>query len=205
LAGPDDMDWLSDWLDPTGVTRPADLAIDAELRWLLVGQLATLGAASDADIDAEFDRDRTAVAAEHAATAHAARPDAAAKAAAWTTLMDDDTRSNRLLFAIARGFWQPGPGGLTASYVDRYIADVPGMATRRPAQVAERIATLAFPSYSIDAGTLAAMTRMRDDESLVPGLRRALIDETDELARSVAARDLAAQLQRARDDERKQA
>ena len=93
---------------------------------------------------------------------------------------------------------------MTASYVDRYIADVPAMAARRPAQVAERIATLAFPSYSIDAGTLAAMTRMRDDESLVPGLRRALIDETDELARSVAARDLAAQLQRARDDERKQ-
>jgi hypothetical protein len=45
---------------------------------------------------------------------------------------------------------------------------------------------------------------MRDDESLVPGLRRALIDETDELARSVAARDLAAHLRRARDDEGKQ-
>ncbi|HEY9481452.1 MAG TPA: aminopeptidase N [Micromonosporaceae bacterium] len=199
LATPDDVDWLWDWLDPTGVTRPAGLAIDAELRWLIVGQLATLGAASGAEIDAEFDRDRTAIAAEHAATAHAARPDAGEKASAWGALMDDDTRSNRLLFATARGFWRPGPGDLTASYVDRYIADVPAMAARRPAQVAERIATLAFPSYSIDAGTLAAMTRMRDDESLVPGLRRALIDETDELGRSVAARDLAAQLRRARE------
>ncbi len=202
LAGSDDVDWLRDWLDPTGITRPADVAIDAELRWLIVGQLASLGAASDADIDAEFDRDRTAIAAEHAATAHAARPDAAAKASAWTVLIEDDTRSNRLLFATARGFWQPDQSDLTASYVDRYIADVPAMAARRPAQVAERIATLAFPSYAIDAGSLAAMTRMRDDESLVPGLRRALIDETDELARSVAARDLAAQLKRARDDER---
>ena len=158
LATPDDVDWLWDWLDPTGVTRPTGLAIDAELRWLIVGQLATLGAASAAEIDAEFDRDRTAIAAEHAATAHAARPDAAEKANAWGTLMDDDTRSNRLLFATARGFWRPGSGDLTASYVDRYIADVPAMAARRPAQVAERIATLAFPSYSIDAGTLAAMT-----------------------------------------------
>jgi aminopeptidase N len=203
LAGPDEVDWLKDWLDPNGVTRPADVAFDAELRWLIVGHLATLGAAGEADIDAEFDRDRTAIAAEHAAMAHAARPDATAKATAWAALIDDDSRSNRLLFAIARGFWQPGQDGVTASYVDRYIADLPAMATRRPAQVAERIATLAFPSYSIDVGALAAMTRMRDDESLVPGLRRALIDETDELARSVAARDLATHLQRARDDERK--
>jgi aminopeptidase N len=76
------------------------------------------------------------------------------------------------------------------------------MAARRSAQVAERVARFAFPAYAIDAGSLALMTRMRDDESLVPALRRALIDETDELARSVAARDLAAKLQQARDDER---
>jgi aminopeptidase N len=202
-AGPDDVDWLWDWLDPTGITRPGDVALDAELRWLIVGQLATLGAVGDAAIDAEFERDRTAIAAEHAASAHAARPDEAAKAAAWATLIDDDNRSNRLLFAVARGFWQPGQGDLLAPYVDRYVADLPAMAAQRTAQVAERIATLAFPSYAVDAGSLAAMTRMRDDESLVPGLRRTLIDETDELARSVAARDLAASLRRARHDERK--
>lgn len=68
---------------------------------------------------------------------------------------------------------------------------MPVMAVRRGAQMAERIGLLAYPAYAVDAGTLAKMTWMRDDESLVPGLRRSLVDETDELARSVAARSVA--------------
>src|SRR5262249_24085939 len=143
----------------------------------------------------------TAITAQHAARARAARPDAAAKAIAWDRVMNDDSLSNRTLFAIAGGFWRPGQSELVASYVDRYATEMPAMALRRNPQVADRIARFAFPSYAVDPGTLALMTRMRDDESLVPALRRALIDETDELARSVAARDLADKLRRAREDE----
>jgi aminopeptidase N len=215
-AGPADVDWLRVWLAAPagrdGTTRaprdatmgaPRDVPIDTEMRWLIALRLAALGAFGDGDIEAELDRERTSVTVEHAARARAARPDRDAKAAAWAAIIHDDTLSNRLLFATARGFWQPRPADLTASYVDQYIAEVPAMAARRTAQVAERLARLAFPAYSVDPGTLAAMTRMRDDESLVPALRRALIDETDELARSVAARDLAAQMRRARDEEGK--
>jgi aminopeptidase N len=200
IAGADqrDVDWLRGWLDPeqdgAGLPAPSDLTVDAELRWLIIGRLAALGAAGEAEIAVEYGRDRTAIAGQHAARSRAARPDPAAKAAAWAALIDDTTMANRTLFAIAHGFFRPGQDAVTTPYVDRYVADMPLMASRRPAQVAERIARLAFPSYTVDAGTVAAMTRMRDDESLVPALRRALIDETDDLARSLAARDASAQL-----------
>ncbi|HEU0240242.1 MAG TPA: aminopeptidase N [Micromonosporaceae bacterium] len=208
-AGPDDVTWLRRWLtDPVAFdergphAEPPGRPLDTELRWLIAGRLATLGTFDEADIDGELARDRTAITSQHAVRARASRPEPAVKAAVWERLIHDDTLSNRVLFANARGFWQPGQVSLTASYVDRYVAEMPAMAARRSAQVAERVARFAFPAYAIDAGSLALMTRMRDDESLVPALRRALIDETDELARSVAARDLAAKLQQARDDER---
>ena len=42
-----------------------------------------------------------------------------------------------MLFATADGFWRAGQDELTASYVDRFVADMPAMAARRAAQVAE--------------------------------------------------------------------
>ena len=172
---------------------PAGLRVDADLRWLLVGQLAALGAASVTDIDAEYARDHTASGAEHALHARAVRPDPVAKAWAWTCLIDDEALSNRLLFAVASGFWRPGQDELTSSYVDRFVADMPVMAAHRHARSSNGSRLLAYPSYAVDAGTFAKMVSMRDDESLVPALRRSLVDQTDELGRSLAARQLAAQ------------
>jgi aminopeptidase N len=191
-AGPDDIDMLRGWLDTSRPAGPGGLAIDADLRWLVVTRLAVLGAVDDADIDAEYVRDHTATGAEHAACARAARPDPTAKALAWDALVHDDTSSNRILFANASGFWQPDQDAVTAPYVDRYIIDMPVLAARRPSQVTERIASAAFPAYAVDTRTLARLTAMRDDGSMVPALRRSLVDETDELDRSVRARALVA-------------
>jgi aminopeptidase N len=189
-AGPDDVPWLSGWLaDPAAA--PEALRIDADLRWLLLTQLAVLGVAGADDIDAEYARDHTASGAERAARARAARPDPDAKAWAWHALIHDQSLSNRILFSIASGFWRPGQEQVTASYVDRFVADMPAMARWRDAQVAETIGQRVFPAFAIDATTLATMRRMNEDESLAVGFRRSLIDQTDELARSLAARALA--------------
>ncbi|HKD99075.1 MAG TPA: aminopeptidase N [Micromonosporaceae bacterium] len=189
-ARPEDAGWMRDWLAvPSGA--PAGLVLDADLRWLVVRQLAALGECGADEIDAEYARDRTASGGERAARARAARPDAAAKAATWSMLIEDGSVSHRILFAAAVGFWRPGQEHVTGPYVDRYVTDMPVMASRRPSQVVERIATLAFPAYAVDAASLAKLTRMRDDGALVPELTRAIVDEADELARSVAARALA--------------
>ena len=102
LAGPDDVDWLRGWLDPTGVAAPGRPRVDAELRWLIVApaRRARRGAARPTSTPS------TTVTAPLPAPStrrprRAARPDAAAKASAWAALIDDDTLSNRLLFATA--------------------------------------------------------------------------------------------------------
>ncbi len=94
-------------------------------------RLCVLGAATAADIDAEYDRDRTAAGVEYAARCRAALPRPAAKAEAWRVIIADDELSNRLILAAAEGFWQPQQTELTAAYVSRFFDEVPAMAARR--------------------------------------------------------------------------
>jgi aminopeptidase N len=189
-AGPDDAEWMASWLDGS-VTPPAGLVLDSDLRWTVVTRLAELGAFTGADIDAEYDRDRTVTAATNAARAAAARPDAAAKAEAWTKIISDDTLSNHLLWATAEGFWQPDQEELTASYVDRYVAEMPAAAARRPTQVSELLIRFAYPSTIIDAAALAALTAMAESGVMAAGHARIVRDGNDDLRRSLAARAVA--------------
>jgi aminopeptidase N len=192
-AGADDASWLRSWLDDPSAP-PAGLAIDSDLRWTVMQQLAVLGAITEADIDAEYERERTAESAINAAKARASRPDSAAKAAAWARLITDDTMSNHLLFATAEGFWQPDQTELTASYVDRFVADIPAMARRRAPAVLEKLIGGAYPAYSVHQDALDRLSAMVeiDDASPDGGNRAAMIrlvaDHNDDLARALRAR-----------------
>jgi aminopeptidase N len=189
IAGSSDTGALRAALSGAGL--PAGVVLDVELRWALLRRLSVLGDVCAAEIDEEYARDLGAAGAEHAAWCHAARPDPEAKARAWTAVMVDKTLSNRLLFVTAEGFWQPDQRGLTESYVDRYAVDVPTMARRRPAQVAGRLATLGYPRYAVAPGTLTMSKRMLARDDLTPAVRRAVVDATHDLRRSLAAQALA--------------
>jgi aminopeptidase N len=177
---------LHDWL--AGQRLPAGLAMDEELRWAVLGRLAVLGDLTQARIDEEYGRDRGAAGAEHAARCRAALPTREAKGRAWDALMLDDSLSNRQLFSIAEGFWQPGQDAVTESYVDRYGAEVAAMARRRPSQVVRRLAGSAYPRLAVRGSTLEMSQRLLSREDLTPALRRAVVDAADELRRSLAAR-----------------
>jgi len=181
-----DIGRLRGWLDGAGV--PEGLVIDEDLRWRVVYRLAVLGAIDADRIAAELAADRSAAGEEWAARARAARPDPAAKAAAWEALINDDTLSNRLVEGCARGMFQPEQLALTAPYVERYFAEMPDAARRRTPYAAEQIASLAFPRYAVSSRTreMAAAMLARDDIS--PGLRRAVIDNDDDLRLALAAR-----------------
>jgi aminopeptidase N len=187
-AGAGDVATLRGWLAGDGV--PAGLVVDAELRWALVTRLSVLGAMSEADIDAEYERDRSATGAEHAARCRAALPDEQAKAAAWRVIIEDDTASNRMVTAAAEGFWQSEQDELTRPYVERYFAEMPGMAARRQPTVAQRVAWLGYPRFAVSAATLAAARAMLARADLTPGLTRSVVDGTDDLERALAARTL---------------
>jgi aminopeptidase N len=181
-----DVARLRGWLAGSGLD--AGVVVDADLRWRIVYRLAVLGAVSAEEIDAELAADRSAIGEDWATRSRAARPEPAAKSAAWRALVDDMAMSNRLLEANARGLFQPEQAAVTSEYVERYFAEMPEAARRRTPYVAEGLANLAYPRYAVAPRTreLAAALLARDD--LVPAMRRAVIDADDDVRLALAAR-----------------
>ncbi|MGA9872616.1 MAG: aminopeptidase N [Rhodococcus sp. (in: high G+C Gram-positive bacteria)] len=171
----------------------AGLEVDTDLRWRLVTALAAAGAV-DADgqdspvIDAEAERDNTAAGARSAAAARAIRPQSAAKEHAWTTVVDDDSVPNITARSIIGGFAGPGQSELLEPYVDRYFAAIEGVWARRSSEVAQTVVVGLYPSWSIDAESVAkADTFLGKD--LPPALRRLVLEGRAGIVRSLAARE----------------
>ena len=177
---------LAGWLAGRGV--PAGITIDTELRWTVLSRRCVLGTVGEAEIAAEERADRSATGQQWAAGCRAALPDPAAKERAWRIITVDDSLSNRLVEVTAAAFWQPDQQELTEPYVERYFAEIPAMARRRTAWMAEAVAARAFPRYAVTERTrqLAAALLARDD--LTAGLRRAVTDADDDLRRALRAR-----------------
>lgn len=188
-TGPRDAGWLAGWLDGgPGSAVPDGLVVDADLRWLALGRLVTLGAAGEERIAAEVGRDRTARGVEEATRCRAALPDPGSKEEAWRLVMTDRSASNRILAAAATGFWQPEQEALTAPYVPRFFAEVGATAGWRSQQLLAVATTAAYPRYSVDATTLDLAAAQLSRPGLHPIVRRSILDATDELRRAVAAR-----------------
>ena len=96
--------------------------LDADLRWLLLANLARLGPVGEAEIAAEQERDPSVTGAEQAAGSRAAQPTAAAKAEAWRLAVETDEITNTVHQAICLSFWQRGQDEVLLPYVDRYFA-----------------------------------------------------------------------------------
>jgi aminopeptidase N len=181
-----DVGRLRGWLDGEGV--PDGLAIDADLRWLILYRLVVLGAAGPDAIDAEVARDRSATGEQWGVRCRAALPTAGAKAAAWVTATTDTTVSNRIAESVAMGFWQPEQLALTAPYVEKYFAEMPAMMTVRSGFAAERVALTAYPALAIEPRTrrLAADLLARSGLSTI--LRRVVVDADDDVRRALESR-----------------
>jgi len=177
---------LRDWLAGSGV--PDGLAIDADLRWLILYRQVVLGAAGPAEIDAEFLRDRSATGEQWAVRCRAAVPDASAKAAAWRSVIEDVSLSNRLVEMTASGFWQPEQLDLLAPYVPRYFAEMPAMMRLRSGMSAERTAGLAYPEVVVGPETRRLAAELLAREDLEPILRRIVRDHDDDMRKALAAR-----------------
>ncbi len=96
------------------------LAVDQDLRWVLITALAAAGRLGDPEIDAELERDNTIAGKEKAAAARVAQPTAEAKAEGWRAIMDPGTpneTSREMVFSIFRY----GQEDVLAPYLDRYL------------------------------------------------------------------------------------
>ncbi|WP_435970667.1 aminopeptidase N [Streptomyces sp. Qhu_M48] len=176
-------DQIASWLDEGTVHGGPEL--DPELRWRILARLAVLGATDEPTIAAELRRDPSATGQEGAARCRAALPSEEAKAAAWSALFDTDALSNYLFTATAQGFWQPEQAELVRQYVPRFYEAAIALADRRGPAMAEAAGRYAFPSYAVDAESLALGEHHLASATMIPALRRKLVDQLDDLRRAL--------------------
>ncbi len=181
----DEVDVLRSWLNGGA---PDGLAMDADLRWTVLLQLARLGAVGDADIDAELERDTSSEGVVHATRCRAALPAPEAKERAWTLIMTDPDVANYELYAACEGFWHPAQLELTAPYVDRYFAEIAGTEKLRSGWVVASSAKLAFPRYAVEQRIVERASDLVADDSVAAGIRRSVGDGVDDLKRALAVR-----------------
>jgi aminopeptidase N len=129
-------------LDGTAVVP--GLAVDAELRWSLWHALAAHGLAGEAELDAEVARDNTASGRAGHATALAARPSAAVKAAAWDAAVHGSELSNQLLSATIAGF-NTASAELLDPFVEPYFECLETVWAERSIEIASRIVRGLYP------------------------------------------------------------
>jgi aminopeptidase N len=168
------------------------LVVDTDLRWRVVRALAASGVI-DADgaatpvIDAELDRDPTAAGRRNAATAAAARPQAAVKQRAWAAVMTDDSLPNVTTRAIASGFAPTGQADLLAPFVERYFAEIPAVWERRSSEVAQTVVIGLYPHWAITGEAVAVADKFLADDH-PPALRRLVVEGKAGIERSLRAR-----------------
>ncbi|SSC22254.1 Peptidase M1, aminopeptidase [Klenkia terrae] len=162
------------------------LEVDADARWAFLHGLVAVGAAGDAEIDAEADRDATATGARRVATARALRPTEAAKADTWERAFRDESIANSTHEAMVAGFWHPAQRGLTAPYVTRYFAEIAPMWERRPGEIAKNAVEYLFPKQVSEETVRAADAWLADPGHPAP-LRRLVSEGRDGVARSLHA------------------
>jgi aminopeptidase N len=163
------------------------LAVDADARWAFLNGLVAIGAAGDAEIAAEAERDATATGIRRAATARALRPTAEAKEEAWAQAFHDAGVPNAVHEALVAGFWHPAQRELTAGYVERYFAEIGPMWERRPGEIAKNAVQYLFPPV-VEERTLQAADAWLAEEGRPAALRRLVSEGRDGIARALRAR-----------------
>ena len=176
------------WLAGDGV--PDGLAMDADLRWRVLTELARVGALGDEAIAAELARDATATGAEKAAGARAARPDAAAKAEAWRRAVAEDT-PNETHAQVCAQFMQLDQEAALAPYADRYLEVVAAINAGtdgwggRSTTIRQHVLMLLFPRPLADRAYLDRVQAWLDDAKPHDFVARLLSERVDDAERAL--------------------
>ena len=191
---PAQTDVVLAWL--AGEESPQGLAIDTDLRWHLLTQLARAGAVGDAEIDAEFERDQTARGAEQAAGARAALPDPGHKADAWRLATVADT-PNETQHQLCANFWQVGQDEVLLAYLPAYAdlaarisAGTDGWSERSSA-IRQNALALLFPRTVLTRARLAEFDAWLATAGLSDSVARQVGERRDDAERALRCQEAA--------------
>jgi aminopeptidase N len=181
-----DVDLLKDWR--SGDSTPPGLVVDDDFRWQVLQTLCGRGVTDPDDIAREQDRDPSSQGVLHARRCLAALPHPETKAEVWQALTTEASLTNAELFASAEAFFRPGQVELTAGFVPRYFTEIPATSTFRLGWMVEGVAGLLFPRFAVEESTVDLATACLARDDLEPGVRRAIVDRTDDLRRVLLSR-----------------
>lgn len=170
------------------VTVPG-LVLDTDLRWHLLGTLASAGAVGEERIGEELTRDPTDMGSRAAAAATAMLPDVAHKQAAWDQLISSADLSHTMARELYKGFIQFHQADVLRPFSAPYFASLSTIANNRGMDVAVEFAEATFPHTTPTQEVLASADLALTTD--LPGpLRRALMEQRDVLQRTIRARQL---------------
>ncbi|GHD99003.1 aminopeptidase N [Streptomyces alanosinicus] len=182
---PEQLDLLESLLEGTHTIE--GLAVDTELRWTFVERLAAVGRFDEAEIAAEYERDKTAAGERHAATARAARPTPEAKAEAWASVVDSDKLPNAVQEAVIGGFVQTDQRELLAAYTDTYFEVLKGVWDSRSHEIAQQIAIGLYPTVQVCEETLTKTDTWLSSADPNAALRRLVSESRAGVERALKA------------------
>ena len=172
------------------------LELDVDLRWEVLTGLVAGGAAGEAEIAAELERDATATGARAAAGARAAISTSEAKEEVWAKVVDADELPNSLQAATIAGFGRSHDAHLSVPFVTRYFDSLERVWADRTNEMAQNIVFGFYPSELADidqssgvdvlALTNAWLAQLGDRS---PALRRLVIESADGVRRQLAAQE----------------
>jgi aminopeptidase N len=173
-----------------GDTTLEGLEIDTDLSWQLLISLAAGGVVDAAQIDAALAADNTAKGGEFAAQAKASIPDAAAKRAAWDSLVEKDDQPNTIVRSTALGFQHPATVAQLSAFVAPYFDMLLPIWNSRSYQIAQYIIVGLYPAPLANV-ELRDATRawLRANPDAAPALRRLVDENLAGVERALAVQD----------------
>ncbi len=184
LGVSDDVDLLAGWL--LGRDLPTGREMDADLRWMAVQRLVTLGV-DPSLVEAELSRDPSSSGRLAAIRCRASVPTIEAKRDAFASVMATPDVPAYEVYAAAEGIFLPEHDELTADLVPEWFDKADGTAALRSGWALGTALLRSFPLSHANSQTLALAQRTLAREDLNPVVRRSLLDATHVLTQAVAS------------------
>jgi aminopeptidase N len=171
----------------SGTSPLKGLEIDADLDWELLEGLVLGGAAGQAEIDAALAEDNTANGQQSAARATATIPTAAAKKAAFDSLVTKDDQSNVIVRSIGVGYTHTNDPSSLAGQVAPYFDAITTIWKTRSYKIAEYIVLGLYPTPLVSDELADATKSWLAANPEVPALRRLVTENLAGIERALLA------------------
>jgi aminopeptidase N len=166
------------------------LEIDTDLSWELLEGLVLTGAAGEAEIAAALAKDDTSNGQQAAARARATIPTAAAKRAAFDSLVDTDELPNVIVRNVTMGYTHTNDPASLHELITPYFAMLDTIWKNRSYKIAEYVVLGLYPTTLASQDLVTATEAWLATHPDTPALRRLVVENLAGVERALKAQAL---------------